>query len=115
MGLPALGYLASDAVTRFLSRRYPRRPSAPEMTDYLFFYMITVISRRTIIRSRFGANMGEVIQFVPKSERERIRLIREARAMYDSVFPPADPASGPGDGSPAAGGTNIGRGDGGRA
>jgi len=37
--------------------------------------------------------MGEVIRFVPKSERERIRLIREARAIYDSVFPPADPVS----------------------
>ena len=35
--------------------------------------------------------MGEVIQFVPKSERERARLIREARAIYDSIFPPADP------------------------
>jgi len=31
--------------------------------------------------------MGEVIQFIPKSERERIRLIREARAIYDSIFP----------------------------
>jgi hypothetical protein len=40
-----------------------------------------------------GANMGEVIRFVPKSERERARLIREARAMYDSIFPPADPVS----------------------
>jgi hypothetical protein len=35
--------------------------------------------------------MGEVIQFVPKSERERARLIREARAIYDRIFPPADP------------------------
>jgi hypothetical protein len=35
--------------------------------------------------------MGEVIQFVPRSERERVRLIREARAIYDSVFPPSDP------------------------
>jgi len=32
--------------------------------------------------------MGEVIRFVPKSELERIRLIREARAIYDSIFPP---------------------------
>ena len=32
--------------------------------------------------------MGEVIRFVPKSERERARLIREARAKYDSIFPP---------------------------
>lgn len=35
--------------------------------------------------------MGEIVRFVSKSERERARLIREARAMYDSVFPPADP------------------------
>ena len=34
--------------------------------------------------------MGEVIRFIPKAERERLRLIREARAMYDSVFPPVD-------------------------
>ena len=34
--------------------------------------------------------MGEVIRFIPKSERERIVLIREARAIYDSIFPPDD-------------------------
>jgi hypothetical protein len=32
--------------------------------------------------------MGEVIRFFSKSERERARLIREARATYDSIFPP---------------------------
>ena len=37
--------------------------------------------------------MGEVIRFVPKFERERFRLIREARAIYDSIFPLADPVS----------------------
>jgi hypothetical protein len=37
--------------------------------------------------------MGEVLRFVAKSERERARLIREARAIYDSIFPPADPVS----------------------
>ncbi|MET4044546.1 hypothetical protein [Bradyrhizobium sp. RT6a] len=40
-----------------------------------------------------GADMGQIIQFVSKSERERIRLIQEARAIYDSIFPPADPVS----------------------
>ena len=34
--------------------------------------------------------MGEVVRFVPKSERERARLIREARAIYESVFPRSD-------------------------
>jgi len=39
-----------------------------------------------------GASMGEVIRFVPKAELERARLIREARAIYDSIFPPNDRA-----------------------
>lgn len=43
--------------------------------------------------------MGEIIRFVPKSERERARLIREARAIYDSIFPSADPASEQRDGT----------------
>ena len=38
--------------------------------------------------------MGEVVRFVPKSELERARLIREARAMYEHVFPPAGQAGG---------------------
>jgi hypothetical protein len=37
--------------------------------------------------------MGNVVQFIPKSERERVRLIREARAIYDSIFPLGDPVS----------------------
>ena len=37
--------------------------------------------------------MGEVIGFISKSERERTRLIREARAIYDSIFPATDPVS----------------------
>jgi hypothetical protein len=37
--------------------------------------------------------MGEVIRFVPKAELERARLIREARAIYDSIFPPNDRAA----------------------
>jgi hypothetical protein len=41
--------------------------------------------------------MGEVIRFIRKSELERMRLIRQALALYDSTFPPADPASEPRD------------------
>jgi hypothetical protein len=37
--------------------------------------------------------MGEVVRLVTKSELERARLIREARAMYERVFPPANQAS----------------------
>ena len=31
--------------------------------------------------------MGDVIQFIPKSALERMRLVREARAIYESIFP----------------------------
>ncbi|MCD9104552.1 hypothetical protein [Bradyrhizobium japonicum] len=42
--------------------------------------------------------MSDVVRFVPKSELERARLIREARAIYDSIFPPAAPDREPQDG-----------------
>ena len=45
--------------------------------------------------------MGKVIRFVPKSERERTRLVREARAIYDSIFPPTAPVHEPRGNSPA--------------
>jgi hypothetical protein len=60
--------------------------------------------------------MGEVIRFVPKSERERARLVREARAIYDSIFPPADPVRERQDRAPmsqAVSGTKAHRSDGG--
>jgi hypothetical protein len=31
--------------------------------------------------------MGDVVRFIPKSELERARLIREARAKFESIFP----------------------------
>jgi len=34
-------------------------------------------------------NMSEVIRFVPNSELDRIQFIRQARAIYESVFPSA--------------------------
>jgi hypothetical protein len=60
--------------------------------------------------------MGEVVRFVPKYERERAGLVREARAIYDSIFPPADPVREQQNRSPvshAVIGTNAYRGDGG--
>ena len=42
--------------------------------------------------------MSEIVRFVPKSELERARLIAEARAIYDSIFPPAAPDRAPLDG-----------------
>ena len=42
-------------------------------------------------RQHQETNIGEVIRFISKSDRERLRLTREARATYDSVFRSADP------------------------
>jgi hypothetical protein len=46
--------------------------------------------------------MGDVIPFVSRSERERARLVREARAIYESIFPSTDPASEQQDKAPAS-------------
>ena len=48
-------------------------------------------SYAVLLKPMFGAKMGEVIRFASKSERERARLIGEARAIYDNIFPPGDP------------------------
>lgn len=46
--------------------------------------------------------MGEIIRFISKSDRERERLIREARELYDRIFPPENLAiDGQRDASPA--------------
>ena len=31
--------------------------------------------------------MGEVVQFIRKPDRDQARLIQEARAIYESIFP----------------------------
>jgi hypothetical protein len=41
--------------------------------------------------------MGEIVRLIPKSELERTRLIQEARAIYETIFPSANPAIEPRD------------------
>jgi hypothetical protein len=33
------------------------------------------------------SKMGEVVQFIPKRDLDRARLIQEARAIYERIFP----------------------------
>jgi hypothetical protein len=49
-------------------------------------------------QSSAGEHVGEIVRFTPKSELERARLIAEARAIYDSIFPPTVPDRAPQDG-----------------
>jgi hypothetical protein len=37
--------------------------------------------------------LGEIVRLISKSDLERARLIREARAIYESIFPQAAPVS----------------------
>ncbi|WP_083519220.1 hypothetical protein [Bradyrhizobium jicamae] len=58
--------------------------------------------------------MGDIVRFSPKSECDRARLIQEARAKYDSIFPPADPVREQHDKAPirhTVGGANAHRSD----
>ena len=41
--------------------------------------------------------LGEIVRFISKSDLERARLIREARAIYERIFPPVAPVSEPRD------------------
>ncbi len=43
--------------------------------------------------SNLGEQMGEVVQFIPKRDLDRARLIQEARAIYERIFPTDGPAS----------------------
>jgi hypothetical protein len=45
--------------------------------------------------SCLGEQMGEVVAFIPKPapDRGKDRLIQEARAIYESIFPTQAPAS----------------------
>jgi len=46
------------------------------------------VMRRIFLRiSNLGEQMGEVVQFIPKRDLDRARLIQEARAIYERIFP----------------------------
>jgi hypothetical protein len=51
--------------------------------------------------------MAEIIRFVSKAERERIRLIQEARARYESIFPSADVVDDPHSASMSTRGADV--------
>lgn len=53
--------------------------------------------------------MDEVIRFVPKPERGRVRVIQEAREIYERIFPPKQQDKTPI--SHTVGGANAHRGD----
>src|SRR5262249_52957157 len=82
---------ARRLLTSFLFLRYHRHSFKVWVETLNQRGMIFIISREIDPYQPFGVKMGEVIRFVPGPERERARLIREARAMYDSIFPPTDP------------------------
>ena len=69
------------------------RASKLAIRSHVKYWMMLIMQRRAALLTKYGANMGKVIRFIPRSEHERARLIQEARAVYDSIFPTADPVS----------------------
>jgi hypothetical protein len=62
------------------------RASKPGWHDIRFLYQTQIV--HSLERA-----LSEVVRFISKSDLERARLIREARAIYESIFPPATPVS----------------------
>jgi hypothetical protein len=56
--------------------------------------LLAAIDRAFFPSFHLGAHMGEVVQFISKRNLERARLIQEARAIYESVFPTEKSAAG---------------------
>jgi hypothetical protein len=77
--------------------RNPRRGFRLQRTGTIFASLSTLAARGGIFPPHFrlGEHMGEVITFIPKPALDRKdRLIQEARAIYESIFPTQTPAGG---------------------
>jgi hypothetical protein len=80
------------------------RPSRSEETAYdgrgssnadnLKPIVLAVIGRVFSRVFDLGERMGELVQFIPKRDLERARLIQEARAIYERIFPTEKSAGG---------------------
>jgi hypothetical protein len=79
-------------------RHYPQgramRPGSPDIFRCSWHDIRIVLHAGGVWRKYFlqvfcrGDQMGEVVQFIRKSEPDRAaRLIQEARAIYESIFP----------------------------
>ena len=70
----------------------------PETLDSGRWHRVRICEVIHLATRALEPTMGDIVRFVPKSELERARLIREARAIYDSIFPSATPDRAPQDG-----------------
>jgi hypothetical protein len=90
---PARAWVAVSGVKVQWRRTAARRPTSGWGRIFISWHDIRFIILAG--RSFFGDQMGEVVEF-PKPDRDRdvARLIQQARALYESVFPtekcPAD-------------------------
>jgi hypothetical protein len=99
--------ISAQPITGFCSFVTVRKASKLAPRSQIQNWMTIIILMSMDLSPEFGADMADIIRFIPKSERERARLIREARAIYDSIFPPAAPVSGRQNTSPASGSEEI--------
>jgi hypothetical protein len=69
-----------------------------ETPDSGRWHRVRICEVMHLVTRALEPRMGDIVRFVPKSKLERARLIREARAIYDSIFPSATPDRAPQDG-----------------
>jgi hypothetical protein len=62
-----------------------RRPFDAKDSNHLL--CTKAVTGEIFPKSLIGEQMGEVVQFVAKRDLERARLIQEAHAIYETVFP----------------------------
>lgn len=67
----------------------------PETRDSALLHRLRICEVMPVPTTSAGEHVGEIVRLVPKSELERARLIAEARAIYDSIFPPVAPDRAP--------------------
>jgi hypothetical protein len=60
----------------------------PTVTHAADHCRVTAIFGGIFLRiSSRGEQMAEIVQFTPKRELDRARLVEQARAIYESIFP----------------------------
>jgi hypothetical protein len=92
---------ASRAIPRHTMQRFDptttpvRLPRGPKVVAEAGWHDVRMYWTQTV--PGLERPLGEVVRLTSKSDLERARLIREARAIYESIFPPAVPVSEPRD------------------
>jgi GGDEF domain-containing protein len=69
-------------------KKFNNRPGRLPGTIFASVLKQAVIGGILPLISRIGEHVGDIVRLIPKHDLERARLIQEARAIYERIFPP---------------------------